>query len=96
MGNRCAFSNIRLFYSVNYMNLAVHGNFNKLVNTRFKRLVLLQTATGSFVKMLVCWITVLKMNKIHVSGLELLVKALYVSRIVEEKKQRTQQNTNKM
>lgn len=94
MGN--AFLNIRLFNSVNYVNLAVHGSFNKLVNTRFKRLALLQIATGSFVKTLVCWITVLKMNKTHVSGLELLVKALYVSRRVEEKKQQTQQNTQKI
>lgn len=76
---------MKLFNSVNYRSLAVHGSFNKLVNTRFKRLALLQIATGSFVKTLICWIAVLKMNKTHISGFELLVKALYVSRRVEEK-----------
>lgn len=35
--------------------------------------------------MLICWIALLKMNKKHFSGLELFVKALYVSRRVEEK-----------
>lgn len=39
----------RWLNSVNYVSLAVHGSFNKLVNTRFKRLALLQIATGSFV-----------------------------------------------
>lgn len=83
----------RLFNSVNYVSLAVHGTFNKLVSTRFKRLALLQIATGSFVKTLICWIAVLKMKKKHISGLELWRHYMSVGELKE--KQQTQQNAKK-
>lgn len=39
----------RWFNSVNYVSLAVHGSFNKLVYKGLKRLALLQITLGSSV-----------------------------------------------
>lgn len=70
------------------MSLAVHGSFNKLIKTRFKKLVLLAIATGSSLVGELC----LKMNsnKISLSGLEFYVNALYISTVVKYKQ--TQSN----
>lgn len=56
---------------VNYMSLTVGASFTKLVNARFKRLLLLQVA-------------VLQINKKYLNRFEFYVKALFVSRRVEE------------
>lgn len=62
----------------------MHGSFRKLVNMTFKRLALLQIATGSFVINAHLLDSCVKNEQNHLSGLELLVKALYVSRRVEK------------
>lgn len=69
------------------MSLAVYGSFNKLIKTRFKKLMLLEIATG---RSLVGEMRLKMNNKISLSGLEFYVNALYVTTIVKYKQ--TQNN----